>query len=119
MTLIADLLIAAIALLHAYICWFEMFAWETRGPKAFPGDPEKFRLTKDMAFNQGAYNGFLSAGLVWALLIGDAIWADRIAFFFLACVAVAGVIGALSVTRRILAIQTVPAVAAILLVYFS
>jgi putative membrane protein len=114
MALITDILIALIALLHLYICWFEMFAWESRGPKIFSSFPAKlFAPTKAMAANQGLYNAFLGAGLIWALLISDPLWARNVALFFLTCVGVAGLYGAVTVTRKILYIQTVPACLAI------
>jgi putative membrane protein len=95
MTLLATILIALIALIHLYICWFEMFAWESRGPRIFRNFPKDlFTPTNSMAANQGLYNAFLAAGLIWSLLISDAAWAQNIALFFLLCVAVAGIYGA-------------------------
>ncbi len=70
-----------------------------------------------MAANQGLYNGFLAAGLFWSLFISDRLWAARVATFFLLCVAVAGVYGAMSASRRILYVQTVPAVIALVILY--
>ncbi|WP_377506133.1 DUF1304 domain-containing protein [Octadecabacter sp. R77987] len=120
MSMLALILIAMIALLHAYICWFEMFAWESRGPRVFASFPKDlFAPTKAMAANQGLYNGFLAAGLVWSLLISDAIWARNVALFFLICVAVAGIYGAATVSRRIAYVQTVPAVLAIAAVFIG
>lgn len=120
MSLIASILIGLIAVLHLYILWFEMFAWESRGPKIFRAlDPEMFPKTKVMAANQGLYNGFLAAGLIWALLIGDPDWARNVALFFLACVLVAGVYGAATASRRILFVQSVPAGLAILALLFG
>ena len=112
--MLALILIAMIALLHAYICWFEMFAWESRGPKVFASFPKDlFAPTRAMAANQGLYNGFLAAGLIWSLLISNEAWAQNVALFFLICVAVAGIYGAATVSRRIAYVQTVPAVLAI------
>ncbi|MEL7104765.1 MAG: DUF1304 domain-containing protein [Pseudomonadota bacterium] len=120
MSLIASILIGLIAALHLYILWFEMFAWESRGPKVFRDfAPEMFPKTKVMAANQGLYNGFLAAGLIWALLIGDPDWARNIALFFLACVLVAGVYGAATASRRILFVQAMPAGLAILALLFG
>jgi putative membrane protein len=114
MTLLATILIALIALIHLYICWFEMFAWESRGPRIFRNFPKDlFTPTKSMAANQGLYNAFLAAGLIWSLLISDAAWAQNIALFFLLCVAVAGIYGAATASRRIIYVQTVPAALAI------
>lgn len=117
MFIIATILIALIALLHFYIAWFEMFSWEVRGPKVFASfPPELFSQTKAMAANQGLYNGFLAAGLIWSLFIGDPAWSRNVAVFFLLCVAVAGVYGAISVTPKTLYIQTIPAVLALIAV---
>ncbi len=114
MHLLALLLIGFIALIHAYILWLEMFAWTTRGPKVFRTLPtELFGPTKVMAANQGLYNGFLAAGLVWALLITNPEWQRSVASFFLGCVAVAGLYGAATAGRRILFVQTLPAVLAL------
>ena len=94
MGLYAGIAVGAVALLHLYIAWFEMFAWETKGPKVFKIlDPDLFPRTKVLAFNQGLYNAFLAAGLIWALWIGDPVWSAAVATFFLLCVAVAGVVG--------------------------
>jgi len=115
MSIVSIILVALIALLHAYICWFEMFAWESRGPKVFATLPKDlFAKTVTMAGNQGLYNGFLVAGLLWSLIIQDPDWSANIAIFFLLCIAVAGAYGAATVGRRILVVQTVPAVLAIL-----
>lgn len=115
---ISAILVAVIAVLHAYIAWFEMFAWETRGPKVFVSFPaELFSQTTAMAANQGLYNGFLAAGLLWSLFIRDAKWKVSVASCFLLFVAVAGVFGALTVSTSILLIQTVPATLALLLLH--
>lgn len=120
MSLAALILIVLIALLHVYILWFEMFAWTTRGPKVFASFPKDlFEPTKSMAANQGLYNGFLAAGLFWALLIGDPVWQINVATFFLLCVAVAGAYGAATASKRILYVQTVPAVLALALLYLT
>ena len=113
MPLIAQILIALIAALHLYICWLEMFAWESRGPNTFRSLPRHlFAPTKVLAANQGLYNAFLAAGLIWSLLIGDPVWARNVAWFFLGCVAVAGAFGAATAGRKILFVQTLPAVLA-------
>ena len=120
MSLIAICLIALIAILHLYILWLEMFAWETRGPKVFRSFPrDLFPKTKVMAANQGLYNGFLAAGLIWSLLIGDADWAQNVATFFLLCICVAGVYGAATASRSILFVQTVPTLVALLAIYLT
>ncbi len=120
MATVATILIVLIALLHLYILWFEMFAWESRGPKVFGNfDADMFPKTKAMAANQGLYNGFLAAGLIWSLLIGDAAWSQNIALFFLACVFVAGIYGYMTVSKRILYVQTIPSGLAILALLLS
>lgn len=116
---IALLLIGIIAALHLYIAWFEIFAWESRGPKIFASFPKDlFGPTKSMAANQGIYNAFLAAGLIWSLFISDPVWAPRVAICFLLFVLVAGVFGALTASKKILYVQAVPALIALLAVGF-
>jgi putative membrane protein len=117
MTVAANIVVGLIAALHVYILVLEMFLWETpRAMRAFGTEPEFARATKAMAGNQGLYNGFLAAGLIWGLVAGgDVGFAAKV--FFLACVLVAGVYGSLTVNRRILFIQTVPALLGLILVY--
>jgi putative membrane protein len=118
MSTLSIILIALIAILHLYILWFEMFAWTTRGPKIFASFPKDlFEPTKSMAANQGLYNGFLSAGLIWSLLIGDIAWAQNVATCFLLFVAIAGVYGAITASRKIIYVQTVPAVLALISIH--
>lgn len=120
MEIIIKILIGLVALLHLYFLWFEMFAWETRGPKVFRSFPKDlFSPTKSMAANQGLYNGFLAAGLIWYFFIQNAEWSTNVALFFLSCVAVAGIYGALSVSKRIFYVQGLPAVIAIGLILLS
>lgn len=110
-------LILIIALLHFYFMYFEMFAWTTLGRKVFRNFPKDlFEPTKSMAANQGLYNGFLAAGLIWSLLIADPIWSKQVALFFLSCVAIAGLYGAFSVSKKILYVQALPALIAIALI---
>ena len=92
-----------------------MFAWETQGKKVFRGalKADLFQPTKTLAANQGLYNGFLAAGLIWTFFINDPMWARQIATFFLACVAVAGMYGAATASRRIFFVQAVPALLAL------
>ncbi len=114
------ILIGLVALLHFYFLYFEMFAWTTKGRKVFRNFPsELFEPTKSMAANQGLYNGFLAAGLLWTYFISDANWSDNIALFFLGCVAVAGIYGALTVTKKIFFIQALPALITIILILFK
>ena len=115
MNVLSQLIIGFIALLHIYILWLEMFAWTTRGRKVFKSIPEDlFEKTKVMAANQGLYNGFLAAGLIWSLCIANADWAKYIAIFFLSCVLVAGIYGALTASKRIFFVQAVPAILGLL-----
>ena len=119
MNLIARSLIGLVALLHVYIMILEMFLWTgPRGQKAFGLTPEFASSTKVLAANQGLYNGFLAAGLFWSVLHPNPEFAWQIAVFFLVCVAVAGIYGAATSSRKILLIQTVPAVIALLAVIF-
>jgi putative membrane protein len=83
MMIAAKIIIALIAIIHIYIMWLEMFAWTTRARKVFKGfSPDLFEKTKTLAGNQGLYNGFLSAGLIWSLLITDADWSTNEPHFF-------------------------------------
>lgn len=119
MNLFAMILIAGIAALHLFIAWFEMFAWERRGPKVFRSfPPDLFPRTKVMAANQGLYNGFLAAGLIWALFIQDPDWLRNVAVCFLLFVLVAGLYGAATASRRVLFVQAVPALVALVAVHF-
>ena len=119
MSTLSLILVALVGLLHAYICWFEMFRWEERGPKVFKSFPiELFKPTRALAANQGLYNGFLAAGLFWSLLISDPAWAANVALFFLACVVVAGLYCAATVAVLILFVQSLPAAIAILSILF-
>jgi putative membrane protein len=117
---IALWLIGLIAFIHLYILWLEMFAWTSRGPSVFKSLPaDLFPATKTLAANQGLYNGFLAAGLIWSLLISDPVWQRYVAYSFLGCVAVAGLYGAATAGRRILYVQTVPALLALLLLLLT
>lgn len=120
MYLLAKILIAVVALEHLYILWLEMFAWETRGRKVFRGSlrQDMFGPTKVLAANQGLYNGFLAAGLVWSVLITDEAWSKNVAIFFLGCVIVAGLYGGVTAGRKIIYVQAVPAALALLGVLF-
>lgn len=120
MEILINCLIILVILLHLYFLWFEMFAWETKGPKIFRHFPkELFKPTKSMAANQGLYNGFLAVGLIWTFFITDIVWRNNIALFFLSCVAIAGIYGALSVSKKIFYIQALPALLCILLILYT
>lgn len=118
MALIANIIVALVALLHVYFLVLEMFLWnKPLGLKTFRMTPEKAEITKVLAANQGLYNGFLAAGLMWGLSLGEE--GVSIKLFFLACVIVAGVYGAITVGRKILFIQAMPAVVALVLILLS
>lgn len=110
--MVASILIGLVALIHIYIVVLEMWLWDTpRGHKAFGLKPEFAKQTKVLAANQGLYNGFLAAGLIWGLSLGAGGFAIKV--FFLACVLVAGLFGAATASRKILYIQALPAALAI------
>ena len=114
MSLIANVFVGLVALLHSYFLVLEMFLWDKpTGLRVFGMTPEKAALSKTLAANQGLYNGFLVAGLVWGLLRGTE--GKDIKIFFLSCVIVAGLFGAVTVSKRILFVQAVPAVIALVL----
>ncbi|MBU8976656.1 DUF1304 domain-containing protein [Lysobacter sp. MMG2] len=116
MSMLALVLIAIVALLHLYFLVLEMFLWtKPLGRKVFRMSPEKAEATKVLAANQGLYNGFLVAGLVWAIVAQRA----DVATFFLACVIVAGVYGAATVNKRIFYVQALPAIVALAVVWFA
>jgi putative membrane protein len=114
---VAQLLILFIALLHLYFLVLEMFLWRTRARRLFGMTAEKAEATAELAQNQGLYNGFLAAGLLWAVF-SRTDFAPR-ATFFLACVAIAGIFGAATVTRKIFYVQGLPAVVALMLLWIG
>ena len=119
MTAAADCLILLIALLHIWIFALESFLWQSpRGMKAFRLTPERAALTAPLAKNQGVYNSFLAAGLLWSQLEADP-FARKLKFFFLGCVFVAGLVGGLTVSKRIYFIQSLPSALAAALLIFS
>ncbi len=114
MTAISKILIVVITIEHLYFMYFEMFAWETIGKKTFKSLPEHiFKPTKGLAANQGLYNGFLAAGLIWSLFITNIDWSVNIATFFLSCIIIAGVYGAISASKKIFIVQAMPAIVAL------
>lgn len=121
MKIIVQILIGFIAFQHVYILWLEMFAWETAGKKVFKKVlvAELFKPTKGLAANQGLYNGFLAAGLIWTFFISNEIWKTNIAVFFLLCVAIAGIYGAISATKKIFFIQALPAIITLLFIFVN
>ncbi|MCW8037833.1 MULTISPECIES: DUF1304 domain-containing protein [Acinetobacter] len=113
--MLSQILIVIIALLHIYFLVLEMFLWQKpAGLKAFGNTPEKAALTKVLAQNQGLYNGFLAAGLIWSLLVSMP-FSFMLANFFLICVLIAGIYGSVTASRKILYIQALPALAALIL----
>ena len=117
---IANVLVALVAALHVYFLTLEMFLWtKPLGLKTFRNSPEKAADSAVLAANQGLYNGFLAAGLVWGLIQGVPAFAFEIKVFFLLCVIVAGVYGAATVSRKILFVQAAPAAAALILLWLA
>ena len=120
MGILASLLIALVALEHIYILWMEMFAWESAGKKTFKSLPDElFNPTKGLAANQGLYNGFLAAGLVWTFFISDVFWRTNISVFFLSCVTIAGIYGAVTADKKIFFVQAVPAIVTLVVVLLA
>jgi uncharacterized membrane protein len=110
MGILSTVAAGSMAALHGYILVLEMFLWNTpRGRKAFKLTPEYAESTKTLAANQGLYNGFLAAGLVWSLVHPDEEFATQIRLFNLGCIVVAGIYGGLTASRRILYVQAAPA----------
>ncbi|MFN8384339.1 MAG: DUF1304 domain-containing protein [Anaerolineales bacterium] len=109
MNLLANILTGIVALLHFGFLYLEMFLWDKpRGMKSFRMTEEFAKQSKTLAMNQGLYNGFLAAGLIWGIFAGDAV-----KIFFLSCVIIAGIFGAMTVSKRIFYIQAVPAILAL------
>ena len=120
MNAIANILVAAVAALHVYFLALEMFFWtKPLGLRVFANTPEKAADSAVLAANQGLYNGFLAAGLIWGLFQSNPAFAFHIKLFFLACVIVAGIFGAVSVSRKILFVQAAPAVLAVVFILLS
>src|SRR4051812_12659307 len=120
MILIANFLVAVVAALHIYFLILEMFLWtKPLGLRTFRNSIEKATESAVLAANQGLYNGFLAAGLVWGLLHPHPGVAFQIKGFFLLCVIVAGAYGAATVSRRILYVQAAPAALALVLLWLA
>jgi putative membrane protein len=118
MAIAAHIVVALVALLHAYFLVLEMFLWtKPAGRKAFGLTQEQADSTKVLAANQGLYNGFLAVGLVWGLSLGEA--GVHIQLFFLGCVLVAGLYGAATASKKILFVQALPALLGLVLVWLS
>ena len=118
MRIVADILVALVALLHVWFLVLEMFLWDKPlGLETFRQTPEAAAASKVLAANQGLYNGFLAAGLFWGLWLGPA--GSAVKLFFLGCIVVAGVYGAATVGKKILFVQALPAALAMVLVLAS
>lgn len=118
MSVVAAALVALVGLIHAYILVLEMFLWTTdRGRKAFGTTAEQAETMRTLAANQGLYNGFLAAGLLWGLSLGADGFSIRV--FFLICVIVAGVFGAATANRKILWVQALPGAVALALTWLA
>jgi putative membrane protein len=114
MALAADIVVALVALLHLYFLVLEMFLWDQpAGLRAFGQTPEAAAASRVLAANQGLYNGFLAAGLLWGLLVRDG---TDIKLFFLTCALLAGLFGGFTASRKILFVQALPAAIGIVLV---
>lgn len=109
----ATILVAVVAAIHLYILVLEMLLWNTpTGRKAFSLSEDFARETRVLAANQGLYNGFLAAGLLWGLCLGES--GVQVTLFFLTCVLIAGVFGAITASRKILYVQALPALVALI-----
>ena len=116
--MLARVVVAVVALLHLYFLVLEMFLWtKPAGMRVFRTTPEFAKASATLAANQGLYNGFLAAGLIWGLTLGDA--GHAVTLFFLICVVIAGVYGAATVNKRILLVQALPAALGIALLMLA
>ncbi len=119
MQIAANIMIGLVAIIHFYILVLEMFLWDKpRGQKAFGLTAEFAKETKTLGANQGLYNGFLGAGLLYSLIV-DGDPAFHFAVFFLVCVVVAGIYGGITANRKIIFVQAVPATLALVLVLIA
>ncbi len=118
MHILAEIFIALVAIEHIYILWLEMFMWtKPLGRKVFSAFPsDLFEKTKSLAANQGLYNGFLAAGLIWSLLIQDPVWSKNVAIYFSSCVVIAGIYGAVTAMKKIFFTQALPALITLMLI---
>lgn len=115
MNLISNIFVVIVALLHFFFLYLEMFLWDKpRGMKTFRMTEEQAKSSKTLAMNQGLYNGFLAAGLIWSLFADDSV-----KIFFLSCVIIAGIFGAWTVSKRIFYIQSLPAILGLVVLLIS
>lgn len=121
MTILTHILVALVAIEHLYILYIEMFAWTTLGRRVFRGTlpDDLFPPTAGLAANQGLYNGFLAAGLIWSFFVASPEWSNHLRFFFLGCIIIAAIFGALRSSRAILFKQGLPAFLAFLATLLS
>ena len=120
MKFIGEILIAIVALEHLYFLWLEMFAWETKGKEVFKMlPPGLFKPTKVLAANQGLYNGFLAAGLIWTFFISNDLWRFYISVFFLSCIMITGIYGAFTVSKKIFYVQAIPAIIVLIFIHLK
>ena len=116
MLILANILVALVAVLHLGFLVIDMFLWDhTVGRKTFKMTPEYARASAKLAANQGLYNGFLAAGLIWGIVSGE----TSVKIFFLICIIVAGIFGGLTAKRSILYMQALPGLLALIAVYLS
>ena len=116
MGLLADITVAVVILLHVYFLILEMFFWDKPlGLKVFKQTAESAAASKILAANQGLYNGFLAAGLLWGLFLGSE--GAQVKIFFLTCITIAGIYGGITANRKILYVQALPAIVALLLLH--
>lgn len=121
MEIVSKIFIGLVSLMHLYTLYIEMFAWETKGRKAFRDaiPPEGFTPSRNLASNLGLYNGFIAAGLIWTLLITDVEWQTNIAIFFLSFVVIAGIYGGVTGSEKVFFFQALPAIIALTLTFFK
>jgi putative membrane protein len=118
MEMAGNIVAGVVAFLHAYFLVLEMFLWDKpTGLRVFGHTKEDAQRTRVLAANQGLYNGFLSAGLVWGLILGSAGFDVKI--FFLSCILVAGIFGAATASRKILFFQALPAAIGLALLFLA
>jgi putative membrane protein len=117
MTILSNLIVGLVAILHLYFLTMEMFLWTTAGRRAFGLTAEFAEASKGLAANQGLYNGFLAAGLIWGIFANAGSFEFKV--FFLGCVIVAGLYGGLTTSRKILWVQALPGFVALVLVLLT
>lgn len=119
MDMIQKISVLLIAVLHIWIMYVEMVLWTTpKGQKIFRIDADFANKSANLAKNQGLYNGFLAAGLLWSL-VAEEPFAFQLKLFFLGCVFVAGIVGSMTASKKILYVQSVPALISIILVFLT